>query len=86
MVKSLKKIDYICIFHHIKKSQKIVFYFCIFIYLITSLLKPRELGLHFKNNKKLFCFFLIHGITNLHVKHIPYIKFKKHQKIYFVFY
>jgi len=52
-----------------------------FLDLITSLLKPLEHGLHFKNNKKLFFLFLIYRITNLYVRRISYMKFKNTKKI-----
>jgi hypothetical protein len=42
--------------------------------LITSLLKAWELDQYFKNSKKIFCFLLVSGITNLYVKHIHDIK------------
>jgi hypothetical protein len=51
--------------------------------LITSLLKPRELGLNFQNTKKPICLFLISRIKNLYVKSILDIKINKKQKLYF---
>ena len=42
--------------------------------LITSLLKPYELGLYLKNTKKLFCFLLVFGIINLYIRRILDIK------------
>ena len=38
--------------------------------LITSLLEPWEFGQYFKNSKK-YCLFLVFGIINLYIEHIP---------------
>jgi len=68
-VKSLEK--FISYFHTIKKISKNILA-CI-LALITSLLKSQELDQYFKN-KKIFCFLLVSGITNLYIKRIPDIK------------
>jgi len=43
--------------------------------LITSLLKPRELGQYFKIFKKIIFFLLISRFTTIYVRHISDIKF-----------
>jgi hypothetical protein len=80
MTKSLKAKKSYCIF--IQQRKLIYIYIYIYIYiilacilaLITSLLKSWELGQYFKKSKKIFCFVLMSGITNLYVKYIPDIK------------
>jgi hypothetical protein len=70
-VKSLKK--FISFFYaENTKIQKYVLA-CI-LALITSLLKLWELDQYFNIFKKIFCFLLAYGITNLYIKYIPDIK------------
>jgi hypothetical protein len=59
-------------FHTTKKNPKNILA-CILV-LITSLLKSRELDQYFKKSKKIFCFVLVSGITNLYIKCISDIK------------
>jgi hypothetical protein len=47
-------------------------YLHVFLDLITSLLKPFELDLYFKNTN--FFFQLVYVIMNLYIIHISYIK------------
>jgi hypothetical protein len=57
--------------------MKIVFYIYflhVFLDLKTSLLKIRELDLHFKNIKKIIFFLLIYRIMNLYIRCIPDIE------------
>ena len=70
--KSLKAKNHI-VFSDNKENFKKYVLACI-LALITSLLKSREFGQYFKNSKKIFCFILVLGITNLYVKYIPDIK------------
>jgi hypothetical protein len=70
--KSLKAKNHI-VFSDNKENFKKYVLACI-LALITSLLKSREFGQYFKNSKKIFCFILVSGITNLYVKYIPDIK------------
>jgi hypothetical protein len=70
--KSLKAKNHI-VFSYNKENFKKYVLACI-LASITSLLKSREFGQYFKNSKKIFCFVLVSGITNLYVKHIPDIK------------
>jgi hypothetical protein len=58
------------IFKNLKKLFPLIFLY-IFLDLITSLLNPWELGIHFK---KLFFFLLIYEIMNLYVRFILNIK------------
>jgi len=63
-------------FYHIKKSLKnSLFILHIFLDLITNLLKPLELGLHFKNTKNFISFSIsIRDYKNLYVRRILNIK------------
>jgi hypothetical protein len=70
--KSLKAKNHI-VFSYNKENFKKYVLACI-LALITSLLKSREFDQYFKHSKKIFCFVLVSGITNLHVKRIPNIK------------
>ena len=68
-----KIIKKIISYFHTTKIKKFVLA-CI-LALITSLLKSRELGQHFKNSKKnLFCVLLISRVLILYVGRIPDIK------------
>jgi hypothetical protein len=71
-VKFLKAKNHI-VFSYNKENFKKYVLGCI-LTLITSLLKSREFGQYFKNFKKIFCFVLVSGITNLYVKCIFDIK------------
>ena len=70
--KSLKAKNHL-VFSDNKENFKKYVLACI-LALIASLLKSREFGQYFKNSKKIFCFILVSGITNLYVKYIPDIK------------
>jgi len=63
----------ITLYFHTIKIQTIYVLACV-LALITSLLKPWELGQHFKKYPKIVCFLLVSRIRNLYVKHIPDIK------------
>jgi len=54
--KSLKAKKLILYFHTTKKNFKKKLFQLAFLVLITSLLKLRELGQHFKNSKKIILF------------------------------
>ena len=71
-VKFLKAKNHI-VFSYNKENFKKYVLGCI-LALITSLWKSREFGQYFKNFKKIFCFVLVSGITNLYVKRISDIK------------
>jgi len=71
--KSFKNIKSFILYFHTKNFKKKMYYHA-FWALITNLLKPCELGSYFKNTKKIFCFLLVSGITNLYVRRIPDIK------------
>jgi hypothetical protein len=71
-VKFLKAKNHI-VFSYNKENFKKYVLGCI-LTLITSLLKSREFGQYFKNFKKIFCFVLVSGITNLYLKCIFDIK------------
>ena len=49
-------------------------YLHVFLDLVTSLVKPWEQRLYFKNTKNLFYFLLVSGIMNLYVRYIFDIK------------
>jgi len=70
-LKAKKKIH--IVFSYNKENFKI-YVLAYILALITRLLKLWELGQYFKKLKKIFCFVLVFGITNLHVKHIPDIQ------------
>jgi len=72
--KSLKAKKSYRIFIQQRKLKKNNIILACILALITSLLKSRELWPIFQKIKKIFCFVLMSGITNLYVKHNPDIK------------
>jgi hypothetical protein len=67
--KNIKKITW---YFHMKIKKK---HICMYFFdLITSLLKPWELGLYFQNTKNYFVFLLVSKIMNLYARHIFDIK------------
>jgi hypothetical protein len=67
----------IFVYFSILKHHKIVLLFLhAFLNLVTSLLKPQEPGLHFKNTKKIILFVPISRITKFYLRCIPDIKEK----------
>jgi len=72
--KSLKDKKKIISFFYTENTKIQKYVLACILALITSLLKAWELGQYFKNSKKIFCFLLFSGITNLYVKRIHDIK------------
>jgi len=66
--KSLKDKKNHIIFLYIKHKKIQKYVLACILALITSLLETWELGQYLKNSKKIFCFLLVFGITNLYVR------------------